>query len=101
MSSSACVGSTVISLWPLVTDIVYAPPPLNFSFGVDKWLTYVCPAMRKAESDRRYVLLNPLGICMHSGIITLIVSCESRVRIPWNSPSFRLDSDCPEKHPVK
>ncbi len=45
------------------------------------------------------MLLNPLGICMHSGIMTRIVSFESRVKIPWNSPISRLNSERPVKHP--
>ena len=47
------------------------------------------------------MLLSPLGIWMHSGMITRMVSFESKVKIPWNSPISRLDSERPEKHPVK
>ncbi len=32
---------------------------------------------------------------MHSGMMILIVSCESSVMIPWNSPIMRFDSDWP------
>jgi hypothetical protein len=73
-------------LFPRITDIVYVPPPLNFSLGLDKWLTYWWPAKRKALSARRYVVARPGGICTHSGIMALLVSPESKVMIPWNSP---------------
>jgi hypothetical protein len=34
------VGRILMILCPRMTDIVYVPPPLNFSLGLDKWLTY-------------------------------------------------------------
>ena len=76
------VDRLVYVLCPLVTDIVYAPPPLNFNLGFDRWLTYWCPAMRYAESASRYVFESPGGTCMHSGMTTLIFSPESNVSIP-------------------
>ncbi len=101
VSLSALMGRIVMSLCPLVTDIVYAPPPLNFYLGLERWLTYWWPAIRKAESAKRHVLESPGGICMHSGIIALTVSPESRVIIPWNSPIIKVFSVCPEKHLIK
>ncbi len=74
-------------------QMVYVPPPFKRSFGCDRWLTYVCPARRKAEFEIRYVFDRPGGIWMHSGIIILIVSCESSVRMPWNSPIIKLVSE--------
>ena len=90
VSVSVCIGRTDISMCPLVTDIVYVPPPLKRSLGCDKWLKYWCPAKRKAELDIRYVFDIPGGICMHSGIMIRIVSLESSVMMPWNSPIIRL-----------
>jgi hypothetical protein len=70
----AGVGRILIMLCPRVTDIVYVLPPANLNLGWERWLTYLCPAMRYAVLASRLVLDNPWRICTHSGMIALLVS---------------------------